>query len=134
MFANKELAYMRSQPLARIATVSEESQPDAAAVTFEYDGTYFYVGGVKPKNTRKYKNVRSGNEKVALLIDDMESIRPWRPRGIRIYGYADFVEHDGQFGAGTYMRIKPTVSWSWNLVGPSIIDGKFLPNKILHSG
>jgi hypothetical protein len=31
------------------------------------------------------------------------------------------------------MRIAPEVSWSWNLVGPSIIDGKFLPNKIIHS-
>ena len=133
MFAEKEVAYFQTQPLARIATVSEDNQPDAAAVTFEYDGTYFYVSGVKPKNTRKYKNVRAGNEKVALLVDDMESIRPWKPRGIRIYGAADFVERDGQFGSGTYMRIAPEVSWSWNLVGPLIIDGKFLPNKIIHS-
>ena len=87
-------------------------QPDTAAVVFEYDGTYFYVGGVDPRNTRKYKNVRAGNEKVSLLIDDMESIKPWKPRGIRIYGTADFVEREGQFGIATYMRIMPTVSWS----------------------
>ncbi|MCK5313539.1 MAG: PPOX class F420-dependent oxidoreductase [Anaerolineales bacterium] len=133
MFVEKEITYFQSQPLARISTVSEDKQPDTAAVIFEYDGTYFYVGGVKPKNTRKYKNVRAGNNQVSLLIDDMESIKPWKPRGIRIYGTADFVERSGQFGSGTYLRITPDVSWSWNIVGPSIIDGRFLPNKIVHT-
>ena len=133
MFVEKESTYFQSQPLARISTVSEDKQPDTAAVIFEYDGTYFYVGGVKPKNTRKYKNVRAGNNQVSLLIDDMESIKPWKPRGIRIYGTADFVERSGQFGSGTYLRITPDVSWSWNIVGPSIIDGRFLPNKIVHT-
>ena len=132
MFTDKEIAYFQSQPLARLATVSEDGQPDNAAVVFEYDGTYFYVGGVKPKNSRKYKNLRAGNDKVALLIDDMESIQPWKPRGIRIYGTAEFVERSGQFGPGTYMRISPEVSWSWDLVGPAFIDGKFQPNKINH--
>ena len=133
MFTEKEVEYFNSQPLARLATVSEDKQPDAVAVVFEYDGTSFYVGGVKPKNTRKYKNVRAGNTKVALLIDDLESIRPWKPRGIRIYGHAEFVERDGQFGPGIYLRIIPDVSWSWNLEGPSLIDGRFIPNKIVHS-
>ena len=132
MFTEKEIAYFQSQPLARLATISEDMQPDATVLAFEYDGTYFYLGGVNPKNSRKYKNVRAGNKKVALLIDDMESIKPWKPRGIRIYGTADFVDRDGQFGPGTYMRITPTVSWSWNIVGPSMVDGRFLPNKIVH--
>jgi pyridoxamine 5'-phosphate oxidase family protein len=77
--------------------------------------------------------LRAGNDKVALLIDDMESIQPWKPRGIRIYGTADFVERAGQFGPGTYMRISPEVSWSWDLVGPALVDGKFQSNKINHS-
>ena len=132
MFAEKEIVYFQSQPLARLATVSEVGQPDNAAVAFEYDGTYFYVGGVKPKNSRKYKNLRGGNDKVALLIDDMESIQPWKPRGIRIYGTAEFVKRNGQFGPGVYMRISPEVSWSWDLVGPALVDGKFQPNKINH--
>ena len=133
MFTNKEINYFNSQPLARLSTVDNDMQPDTAAVVFEYDGSYFYVGGVKPKNTRKYKNVRSGNHKVSLLIDDMESIKPWKPRGIRIYGVAEFVERDGQFGPGVYLRIIPDVSWSWNVEGPSMIDGRFVPNKIIHS-
>ena len=133
MFAEKEITYFNSQPLARLATVAGDGQPDNAAVVFEYDGTHFYVGGVKPQKSRKYKNLRAGNEKVALLIDDMESIKPWKPRGIRIYGTAEFVERKGQFGPGTYMRITPEVSWSWDLVGPAMVDGKFKPNKIVHT-
>lgn len=133
MFAEKEITYFQSQPLARLATVAADGQPDNVAVVFEFDGTYFYIGGIKPDNSRKYKNLRAGNDKVALLIDDMESIRPWKPRGIRIYGTAEFVERDGQFGPGTYMRITPDVSWSSDLVGPALIDGKFKPHKITHS-
>ena len=133
MFTNKEINYFNSQPLARLSTVDNDMQPDTAAVVFEYDGSYLYVGGVKPKNTRKYKNVRAGNNKVSLLIDDMESIKPWKPRGIRIYGVAKFVERDGQFGPGVYLRITPDVSWSWNVEGPSMVAGRFLPNKIMHS-
>lgn len=44
-FTAEELAYLRSQPLGRIATVGADGQPDVVPVGFEYDGTYFYVGG-----------------------------------------------------------------------------------------
>ena len=91
------------------------------------------LSNLNSQHLSKYKNVRAGNDKVALLIDDMESIKPWKPRGIRIYGTAEFIERTGQFGPGTYMRITPEVSWSSDLVGPALVDGKFQPNKINHS-
>src|SRR5437667_8991866 len=116
-FTEEEMAYLRSQPLARIATVSRDAQPDVAPVGFEFDGSVFFVGGHDPINSRKFRNVRDGNRKVALVIDDLVSTRPWTPRFMRIYGTADFVEREGQFGPATYMRITPTVSWSWNLEG-----------------
>lgn len=106
-FTEEEIAYLRSQPLARIATVSSDGQPDAAPVGFEFDGTYVYVGGVNPTNTRKFRNVRAGNEKVALVIDDLVSTNPWTPRFMRIYGTAELIERPGQFGPGAYMRITP---------------------------
>ena len=40
MFSEKEVAYIKSQRLARIATVSKKQQPDVAPVSFEFDGTY----------------------------------------------------------------------------------------------
>jgi pyridoxamine 5'-phosphate oxidase family protein len=116
-FTDEEVAYLRSQRLARIATVSQEGQPDAAPVGFEFDGTHFYVGGRDPARTRKFLNVEGGNDKVALVVDDLVSTDPWTPRFIRVYGTAVLVERQGQFGPALYMRITPTISWSWNLAG-----------------
>ncbi len=132
MFTDKEVAYLKSQPLARLATVSSEMQPDVVPLAFEIEGNDIYVAGVKPDASRKYRNVRDGNDRVALVIDDMESVSPWRPRGIRMYGRAEFVERAGQFGSRVYLRVVPEVSWSWNVEEPSMRDGRFVPNRIVH--
>jgi pyridoxamine 5'-phosphate oxidase family protein len=116
-FTEEEIAYLQSQPLTRIATVAPDGQPDVAPVGFEFDGAYFYIGGVSPVNTRKFRNVHAGNKKVAIVIDDLVSTTPWIPRFMRIYGTAELIEREGRFGAGPYMRITPTISWSWNLDG-----------------
>ena len=118
MFTQKETEYIKSQHLARIATVSTEGQPDVTPVGFDFDGSVFYVGGHNLQKTRKFRNIQSGDNKVALVVDDLVSIDPWRPRGIRIYGTADSVERNGHLGPGTYLRIKPEISWSWGLEGP----------------
>lgn len=65
MFSEKEIAYLTSQRLARIATASKELQPDVAPVGFDFDGTYFYVGGVNLPTTLKYKNISRQSESVA---------------------------------------------------------------------
>jgi pyridoxamine 5'-phosphate oxidase family protein len=116
-FSEEEIAYLRSQRLARIATVAADGQPDVVPVGFEFDGTYLYVGGIDPARTRKFRNVRAGGTKVAIVIDDLMSVDPWTPRYLRIYGDAELVERQGQFGPGPYMRITPAVSWSFNLEG-----------------
>ena len=85
-FTEEEAAYLRSQPLARIATVGPDGQPDVAPVGFEFDGTYLYVGGRAPERTRKFLNVKAGQAKVALVVDDLVSTDPWTPRGLRVYG------------------------------------------------
>jgi pyridoxamine 5'-phosphate oxidase family protein len=122
MFDDVELAYLRSQRLARLATVSPEGQPDNSPVAFDFDGEFFWVGGFNILATRKYHNVEAGEHKVALVIDDLESIEPWRPRGIRVYGTAAAVAHHGQIGHGDYLRITPVISWSWALEIPFSAD------------
>jgi pyridoxamine 5'-phosphate oxidase family protein len=132
MFTEREVAYLNSQPLARLATVAPDGQPDAAPVGFEFDGRHIFIGGHNPTNTRKYRNLRAGNHKVALVVDDLESIQPWKPRGVRIYGTAELVEREGRFGPGVYMRITPTTSWSWGIEEPTFQRGKFGPHKTTH--
>jgi pyridoxamine 5'-phosphate oxidase family protein len=118
MFNREELEYLKSQYIMRIATATPRGKPNVAPVGFEFDGRFFYVGSVKQeilRSTPKYLNVKKGNEQVALVIDDLISVDPWKPRGIRVNGTADIVTREGEFGKGEYVRIKPRISWSWGL-------------------
>lgn len=131
MFSEKEIEYLKSQQIARIATAvgsSEQSvQPDVVPVGFDFDGQYFYVGGINILKSRKYKNVLKNN-KVALVIDDLKTIDPWDPRGIRIYGTADIVTRQSGYmehpphPEADYIRIKPEKKWSWGINEPIIFS------------
>jgi pyridoxamine 5'-phosphate oxidase family protein len=130
MFSEKEVEYLGSQRLARISTVSpEDLQPDVSPVGFDFDGQYFYVGRIDLPKTRKYKNVLK-NKKVALVIDDLETVKPWAPRAVRIYGIADIVTRQGGYmdrahsssssssPPPSYIRIRPLKKWSWGIEEP----------------
>jgi len=118
-FTDEEITFLRSQPTARFATVGPGEQPDVVPVALEFDGTFFWVGGVGDQvlETRKFRNVETGFHKVALVVDDMVSFDPF-VRGIRVYGRAEGpVERVGMVGRGYFLRVTPTVSWTWNLDG-----------------
>ncbi len=120
MFSEPELQYLKSQRLARIATVSKKGQPDVVPVGLYFDGKYFWVGSYSQDifhKTLKYLNVKAGNKQVALAIDDLESVDPWRPRMIKVYGTAEIMQHQGQFGPGEYLRVTPKTSWSFGIKG-----------------
>lgn len=134
-FTAEEIAYLRSQPLGRLATVSPDGQPDVVPVAFEFDGEYFWVGGsgASVLATRKFRHVVAGNRKVGLVVDDMVSFEPFIARGIRIYGDADEpVERVGMVGPGFYMRMTPAVSWSWNMEGEPVGDSWYPSRRAIH--
>jgi pyridoxamine 5'-phosphate oxidase family protein len=133
-FNEEEVTYLRSQRLARLATVSPDGQPDVVPVGYEFDGTHLYIGGLDPVKTGKFRNVQAGNSKVAVVIDDLVSADPWTPRYMRIYGSAELVRRAGRFGPGAYMRVTPTISWSWNLAGQAIAHGnrEINPRRAVH--
>ena len=109
---------MKNQRLCRIATASPKGEPEVSPVGVQFDGEYLYVGSHSQDifhNTRRYRNITSGNNRVSVLMDDMASTSPWRPRGIRIQGTAEVVDHEGMFGKGKYFRITPTISVSWGI-------------------
>ncbi len=124
MFDDLERDYLAGQRLARLATVSATGQPDADAVGYEFDGERFYIGGRRFTQSRKYKNVAAGNRLVSLIVDDVASVDPWRPRGVKVYGTAEIVQRDGRFGPGDYFAITPAVSWSWGLDADVYTDGR----------
>ena len=124
MFNKEEAKYLKSQLLARVATATAKGKPNVAPVGFEFDGEYFYIGSIKQKilrSTPRYLNIKNGNSQVALVIDDLVSVDPWKVRGIRVNGVADIVTHEGGFGRGEYIRIRPKVSWSWGIDNASTL-------------
>lgn len=134
-FTEEEISYLRSQPIARVATLCGDGQPDVVPLAFEFDGERFWVGGVGAavRGTRKFRNVRGGRTKVALVVDDLVSLQPFVARSIRVYGVAEQpVERDGMVGPGIYMRITPTVSWSWNMAGEPAGHTWYEPRKAHH--
>jgi len=123
-FSEDEVAFMASQPLARVATVDDGGQPDVVPVGFEFDGTYINIGGFAPETTRRHANVLAGHNKIAVVIDDLASTQPWSPRYLRVYGIAEVVD-----GQRPHLRIRPTVSWSWNLGGEPLDHKSMAPPK-----
>lgn len=139
-FSDDEIGYIRSQPLVRVATAAPDGQPDVVPVAFEFDGFHFYIGGWNPTNTRRTKNVAAGNDKVALVIDDLATPDPWAPlhhrrwRFLRIYGTAELVDREAPNGPVKILKITPTISWSSNLSdNPSTEDaGNLQPRRTVH--
>jgi pyridoxamine 5'-phosphate oxidase family protein len=125
MFTEKEIAYLQSQPLARLATVSITLQPDVAPVGFRFDGEKFFVSGFDVTRTFKYKNVKAGNVLVSLVVDDLASVSPWVPRGIKIHGKAEITARNGRAA----LIIVPQRSWSWGIEDVGFKDGKPVSRK-----
>jgi pyridoxamine 5'-phosphate oxidase family protein len=118
LLSKLETDYLKTQRLARLASVSPKGQPEVSPVGFEWDGKYFYVGTHDPKffpMTQRVKNVSRGNARVSLVVDDLVSVDPWTVRGLKVIGKAEIVEHKGIFGPGKYLRITPRVSVSWGI-------------------
>ena len=135
-FSDDEIAYLQSQPLARLATVNADGQPDVVPVAFELDGLYIWVGGVGPDVacTRKLRNIGAGRSKVSLVVDDLVSMDPFIARALRVYGEAEApVERVGMVGPGLYSRITPTVSWSWNLAGEPAGEHWYPAKRTVHN-
>jgi len=129
-FSPEEISFLKSQRLLRIATSSKRAVPEVSPVGFEYDGRYFWIGSHSQSiffKTRRYRNISGGNSRVSLVIDDLVSVDPWRPRGIKVSGTAEIMDHDGIFGKGKYFRVTPRVSVSWGIEKPR--EGQWTSRK-----
>jgi pyridoxamine 5'-phosphate oxidase family protein len=134
-FTDDELAYLRSQPVARLSTVNADGRPDVVPVAFEVEDSCLWVGGVGASvlKTRKFRNIGAGRAKVSLVVDDVVSMDPFIARGIRVYGDAETpVERVGMMGPGLYSRITPRVSWSWNLAGEPAGEQWYPATRTVH--
>jgi pyridoxamine 5'-phosphate oxidase family protein len=120
VFTPAELEYLRGQRLGRIATAGPDGQPHVVPVGFRYnpDQDTIDVGGHGFVGRKKYRDVLR-NPRVAIVIDDLASVSPWRVRGIEVRGKAEVHESGGeQIGPGfdaEFFRIRPARIASWGL-------------------
>ena len=113
-FSPAELAYLQAtgeRRLARIATVGRDGTPHVVPVGWRYnaEADAIDVGGRDLERSKKFRDVaRSG--RAAIVIDDIASTDPWRPRGIEIRGRGEAIALPTPL-----IRIHPERIVSWGL-------------------
>ena len=121
VFTPKEIEYMNSQHLGRLATVNPEGKPQIAPVGFRYNPELdaIEIGGHDVSKTKKFHNIQK-NSQVAFVIDDV--LPPWQPRGVEIRGTAETLSTGGKAAFGhlyeaddALIRIKPEQIIGWGL-------------------
>ena len=114
VFTQPELEYLSGgRQLGRIATVGADGTPHVVPVAWIYNAARdtIDVGGSELERTKKFRDVgRSG--RAAIVIDDLASTDPWRPRGIEVRGRAEAIAMPTPM-----IRIHPERIVSWGLEG-----------------
>ncbi|HEY7355233.1 MAG TPA: PPOX class F420-dependent oxidoreductase [Ktedonobacterales bacterium] len=117
-FTPQEIAYLQSQRLGRLATVSETGEPHVVPVGFRYnpEEDTIDIGGHSIASTKKYRDaLRYG--RVAFVVDDVQP--PWKPRMIEIRGTVQGLPEGGKVIIETFapeiLRITPTRIISFGL-------------------
>jgi pyridoxamine 5'-phosphate oxidase family protein len=114
-----ERAYLKSQPLARLATVDTNGAPqnNPVGVFIDEETGDILIGGHAMGASRKFRNVQA-NGQVAVVIDDLVSRDPWTVRGLEIRGTAvalEDAEPPVPFMSRQVIRVTPTWVTSWGL-------------------
>jgi pyridoxamine 5'-phosphate oxidase family protein len=105
VFSAAELAYLASQPLGRVATSQPNGTLQVSPVGFHHNAELdtIDISGHGMATSRKFRNV-AANGRVAFVVDDLATLKPWAPRCLEIRGRAETVEESP---AGPLIRIHP---------------------------
>ena len=124
----QESAYLHSQALGRLATVTPKARPHVVPVRFHLDDSTATIEiGLadlpERGQNRFYRRCIESNAWVALVVDDVASTDPWTPRGVLLRGRAEVMREGGErFGPGAgpvWIRILPSWVSSWGIeAGP----------------
>jgi len=111
-FSDSELAYLLGERrLGRVATVGKDGTPHVVPVGWSYNREHdsIDIGGRDFARTKKFRDVaRSG--RAAIVVDDLASTDPWRPRAVEVRGRAETIDEPTPL-----IRIHPDRIVSWGL-------------------
>ena len=112
VFTQAELLYLAGgRQLGRIATVGADGTPHVVPVAWIYNAARetIDIGGQDLERSKKFRDVaRSG--RAAIVIDDLASTDPWRPRGVEVRGRAEAIPLPTPL-----IRIHPERIVSWGI-------------------
>jgi pyridoxamine 5'-phosphate oxidase family protein len=112
VFTEDELGYLTGGTrLGRLATVGPDGTPHVVPVGWIYNAARdtIDIGGHELERSKKFRDVvRTG--RAAIVIDDLESVDPWRPRAIEVRGRAEAIAMPTPL-----IRIHPERILSWGL-------------------
>jgi pyridoxamine 5'-phosphate oxidase family protein len=112
VFTEAERRYLAGgRQLGRIATTGADGTPHVVPVAFIYNAVRdtIDIGGHDLDRSKKFRDVaRSG--RAAIVVDDLESTDPWRPRGIEVRGRGEAIALPTPL-----IRIHPERIVSWGL-------------------
>jgi pyridoxamine 5'-phosphate oxidase family protein len=127
VFTDAEIEFLGSQRLARIATASATGLPDVSPVTFGLDDDCLVSGGFDITKTVRYKHLLA-NPRATMVVDELQSIDPWRPRGLKVRGAAS-LEDDGS--GKLSVRIRPAVIWSWGINSTAVANPGAIEKRVV---
>ena len=97
------------------ARARKDGTPHVVPVGWSYNSRHdtIDVGGLDFERTKKFRDVaRSG--RAAIVVDDLASVEPWRPRWIEVRGRAEALKDPHPL-----IRIHPERIVSWGIDGES---------------
>lgn len=91
-----QIEYLAGQRLGRLATARADGKPHVVPTSFRYNDTLGTIdlGGMRVAATKKYRDVQA-NPWAAVVVDDLLSVDPWRPRMLEIRGRAEAIARGG---------------------------------------
>jgi pyridoxamine 5'-phosphate oxidase family protein len=107
-----ERDYLRQRGrLARIATVGSDGTPHVVPVGWSFDpeADAIEIGGLRLEQPKKFRDVLATG-RAAVVVDDLETVEPWRPRGVEMRGAAEAIA-----GPPAVIRIFPERIVSWGI-------------------
>jgi pyridoxamine 5'-phosphate oxidase family protein len=122
VFTDAEVAYLESQRLARLATIGRQGHPHVVPVAFRYNASEdaIDIGGHGFARSKKYRDAQRDG-RVAVVVDDVPSVNPWRARGIEVRGEAEVLPAGGQTIMSGFdpemVRVRPRRIVAWGIEG-----------------
>lgn len=119
-FTSREIEYLESQTIGRLATVGPDGRPHVVPLTYRYnpDEDTIDLGGIDFAETKKWRDAQA-NPNATFLVDDFS---PTEAHAVEIRGDAEVHETGGEeinprfpHFVPQFIRLRPRRIVSWGL-------------------